>query len=258
MKTKLLTLAGVACAIALPVAQAAIVQVTADITTNTTWVSTNEYVLTKVIYVNSGATLTIQPGTIIRGEMMTTATSFDPGTLVVTRFGKINAQGTAANPIIMTSAATDSNGDGAPDGTHAAVGYHSGVDFNSNGTADYMEGTPFWDASPKTSPRPAFAVDVNGTAINVSTAPFTRLWGGFIVMGNAPTNTDADATTAGVQLRAVEGLNPSTTQPLDNIYGGHEPMDNSGVLRYISSRYAGGSLNANNDLNGIKIGRAHV
>lgn len=259
MNKKLLALAGTACAMALPV-NAAIVQVTADITTDTTWVASNEYVLTKVIYVNNGATLTIPAGTIIRGEMMSdAATSYDPGTLVVTRFGRINAQGTASNPIIFTSAATDTNADGYPDGTHTSAGYYGSADLTGpngiggpDGIADYMQaGNAFWDADPKNNPKGAFNTDGGGVAIGVSTNPFTRLWGGLIVLGNAPTNTDANPSSSGIQLRAVEGLNPSTTQPADNVYGGHEVMDNSGILRYLSVRYNGGSLSSNNDLNGI-------
>ncbi|MFM2140271.1 MAG: Fibronectin type domain, partial [Gemmatimonadota bacterium] len=48
-----------------------VVQVTADITTNTTWTSTNVYQLTKVISVANGATLTIQAGTKIIGGTIT-------------------------------------------------------------------------------------------------------------------------------------------------------------------------------------------
>ena len=49
-------------------ASAAVIEVTSDITSDTTWTSANDYVLTDIIYVKNGATLTINPGTIIRGE----------------------------------------------------------------------------------------------------------------------------------------------------------------------------------------------
>ena len=96
-------------------AQAAIVQVTANVTADTTWTNSNEYILTDIIYV-TGGTLTIQPGTIIRGEPSTGIGNFDPGSLVVTTAGRINAQGTASNPIIFTTAALDSNSDQIADG----------------------------------------------------------------------------------------------------------------------------------------------
>jgi len=71
--------------------------VNADITTNTTWSTGDIILLQNKVYVTSGATLTIQPGVIIRGEKATEAT------LIVCRGSKINAKGTATNPIIFTS-----------------------------------------------------------------------------------------------------------------------------------------------------------
>ncbi len=48
----------------------------------------------------SGNTLTIEPGTTVRGD----TSSANPGVLIITRGSKINADGTAANPITFTSA----------------------------------------------------------------------------------------------------------------------------------------------------------
>lgn len=55
------------------------------------------YILKGWVYVADGAELTIEPGTIIKGDKETKAT------LVVERGGKINAQGAANNPIVFTS-----------------------------------------------------------------------------------------------------------------------------------------------------------
>jgi len=66
-----------------------------DITTNTTW--SGVVLLQNKIYVKNNATLTIAPGTIIRGDKAT------QGSLIVTRGAKINAQGTVSQPIIFTS-----------------------------------------------------------------------------------------------------------------------------------------------------------
>lgn len=49
---------------------------------------------------DSGNTLTIEAGTLIKGEPSTT----NPGLLVITRGSEINAAGTAASPIVFTSA----------------------------------------------------------------------------------------------------------------------------------------------------------
>jgi hypothetical protein len=67
-----------------------------DITTNTTWTSNNVYLLDDgYVYVTNGATLTIEPGTVIRGT--------GKGTLIICRGAKINAQGTVEDPIVFTS-----------------------------------------------------------------------------------------------------------------------------------------------------------
>lgn len=81
-------------------ADAAVVTVSSDITVDTTWVSTNEYMLTKPIFVRDGATLTVQAGTVIRGEK---ETSTDPGALIVSRGAKIRMMGTESQPIVMTT-----------------------------------------------------------------------------------------------------------------------------------------------------------
>ena len=77
--------------------QAADVLVSGNISSNTTWSSNNVYILSGFVYVKSGATLTIEPGTIVKGEKTT------KGSLIVTRGGKIMAEGTATMPIVFTS-----------------------------------------------------------------------------------------------------------------------------------------------------------
>ena len=70
---------------------------TAGITTNTTWTANNKYLLKGFVYVTSGATLTIEPGTIILGDKDT------KGALIIEPGAKIMAMGTAAKPIVFTS-----------------------------------------------------------------------------------------------------------------------------------------------------------
>src|SRR5712672_2804521 len=55
------------------------------------------YVLTGLYYVESGHTLTIQPGTLIRGDKNSS------GTIIVTKGAKLFAQGTLQRPIVFTS-----------------------------------------------------------------------------------------------------------------------------------------------------------
>ncbi len=78
--------------------------VNSNISANTTWTSDNIYQLGGRITVLSGATLTIEPGTIIKGEAGSGANAT---ALIVARGGILMAEGTAAEPIIFTSIADD-------------------------------------------------------------------------------------------------------------------------------------------------------
>lgn len=78
-------------------AQNPVVTVSADISRNTTWSSDTTYLLSGYRFVRDGATLTIQPGTTIRGDKAS------KGTLIITRTGKIFARGNDSMPIVFTS-----------------------------------------------------------------------------------------------------------------------------------------------------------
>ena len=80
---------------------AADVVVTSAITTNTTWTRSNVYILDTKIFVEAGALLTIEPGTVIKGRAK--ANPSDATALVIARGARINANGTAAAPIIFTA-----------------------------------------------------------------------------------------------------------------------------------------------------------
>jgi hypothetical protein len=83
-------------------AHAAVFMRGTQITASETWTAGNTYVLTNITYVLSGATLTIEPGVVVRGEPESSVGAKDPGTLVICRGAKIIANGTAANPIVFT------------------------------------------------------------------------------------------------------------------------------------------------------------
>ncbi len=74
------------------------ITVSGHITANTTWSSANTYLLSGVVYVDSLVTLTIQPGTVIRGN-----NAIANSCLLIRRGGKLSAEGTACNPIVFTS-----------------------------------------------------------------------------------------------------------------------------------------------------------
>ena len=94
---------------------------------NTTWTAANSpYWVTGTVTVNNGATLTIQPGVVVKFSNNLIAQIFANG-------GKLSASGTSANPIYFTSIADDSvagdtGGDGA---TTGAAGQWCNLAFNS-------------------------------------------------------------------------------------------------------------------------------
>jgi len=69
-----------------------------QITSNKTLTADRVWLLSGYVRVMDGATLTIEPGTIIRGIKGSTAAA-----LIIERGGKINASGTADKPIVFTS-----------------------------------------------------------------------------------------------------------------------------------------------------------
>nr|MCU0343786.1 hypothetical protein [Ignavibacterium sp.] len=72
------------------------VNITSDITSNTTWTSNNVYTLDGLIFVDSSYTLTIEPGTVIKGKLQSNITTGDGASaLIIRRGGKIIADGTA-------------------------------------------------------------------------------------------------------------------------------------------------------------------
>ncbi|MCK6447182.1 MAG: hypothetical protein L6Q99_12400 [Planctomycetes bacterium] len=90
-------------------ANAAEILVTADISTSTTWTANNTYNLQNQIYVLPGATLTIEPGTLIQSDTGV------GGSLAVCKGAQIFVQGTSAKPVVFTSKAD------------TLTGWHEGV-----------------------------------------------------------------------------------------------------------------------------------
>ncbi|MDD4144352.1 MAG: hypothetical protein PHN68_06935 [Prolixibacteraceae bacterium] len=177
------------------------VHVTSNIAEDVTWTSDKVYILGGRITVINGVTLTIEPGTIIKGEAGTGANA---SALLIARGGKIFAEGTAGKPIIFTSVADEI----LPEDIEAGI-------FNS----------------------PNLDPDING------------LWGGLLVLGKAPvsvSNESGDVTEI-----QIEGI-PTSDQ--NGLYGGNDPGDNSGILKYISIRHGGANIGAGNEINGLTLG----
>jgi hypothetical protein len=151
-------------------AQGSVVVVEGDITSDTTWTPSHEYLLNGAVFVRAGATLTILPGTTIKGQ--------DRSFLVIERGAKIMAEGTPTAPIVFTSAA----------------------------------------------------------------APGTRTpqdWGGLWINGRAPIN--------------VPGGEDLGEAGLTGTYGGNDPDDSSGVIRYVRIEFAGFPVAPDRELNNFTL-----
>jgi hypothetical protein len=148
------------------------------------------------VAVESGVTLTIPAGTIIKAA---SGTGADASTLIIARGATLVADGTAEAPIVMTSVSDN---------------IEVGGTYPSSG--------------------PALNVDTRG------------LWGGLLVLGNAPCSLSNDVT----ELQ-IEGIPTSDT---NGLYGGSDAEDSSGSLQYISIRHGGAEIGEGNEINGLTLG----
>ena len=71
-------------------------------------------------------------------------------------------------------------------------------------------------------------------------------WGGLIINGFAPINACIDGTAAGGSADCEKSGEGSS-----GLFGGDNPADDSGWLRYVQVRYAGFLINNEDELNGI-------
>jgi hypothetical protein len=74
-------------------------------------------------------------------------------------------------------------------------------------------------------------------------------WAGVILLGNAPTNASFNGQQGVGEIEG--GVNNSEGMGL---YGGTNPADNSGVLRYVRIEYAGYAFLPDKEINGLTFG----
>ncbi len=70
------------------------------------------------------------------------------------------------------------------------------------------------------------------------------LWGGLLILGNAPISADAEAVQ-------IEGIPANDT---NGLFGGTNPSESSGTIRYISIRHGGANIGEGNEINGLTLG----
>jgi hypothetical protein len=192
----------------------------------TTWSAGNTYNLLDQIYVEDGADLVIEAGVIIASQ---DAISTQRGSLAVSPGGQIFVQGTAENPVIMTS--------------YSDVRTWTGASFDDNGTPGDLTDDVLLDPGDWTT----------GTW-----RPAAEEWGNLTVMGRGFISEDATpgntATCDVDNVAAMEGLQPPTGEEFRSLYGGDNDNDDSGTINYLSLRYGGQVVALTNELNGLSMG----
>lgn len=134
---------------------AATMTVSADITSNTTWTSANTYELSGIISVKNGATLTIQPGTVIYGD----------SALIISAGAKINAQGTQTQPIVFTS--KQSVGNRAPGDWGGLIILGNGITNTACGTCSTSPNTNYIEGFASTFPEILYGGNNNADSSGV-------------------------------------------------------------------------------------------
>ncbi|MEE4145650.1 MAG: hypothetical protein V2I26_12670 [Halieaceae bacterium] len=71
------------------------------------------------------------------------------------------------------------------------------------------------------------------------------LWGGVVINGNAPINDCPEGAQGGTAECTKEG------EANSGLFGGDDPTDSSGSLKYMVVKYAGSNVDPENQLNGI-------
>ncbi|MBD3314414.1 MAG: hypothetical protein GF344_01390, partial [Chitinivibrionales bacterium] len=79
-----------------------------------------------------------------------------------------------------------------------------------------------------------------------------NMWGGVILLGNAPiSNGITDPAHPHYLEHPIEGLGDEDDRAW---YGGDDPHDNSGSLKYVSIRHGGATEASNEEINGLTLG----
>lgn len=184
-----------------------------ELTSGAAFTCANNYILDKKIYIPNGQTLTIQPGTVIKGR--DNAVASEKTALIIERGGKIIANGTESCPIVFTA------------------------------EADLMNGVYLIKNSGKWG-----GVVILGKATNNLKA---ALNGDFLAgSGNGKlcvAGSDGLGVVEGFATSNTQdqfGVNITAG-------GSFDDNDNSGIMKYVSIRHGGAILSVGSEINGLTL-----
>ncbi len=188
----------------------------------------NEYHLDGIVIVAPGVTLTIDPGTVIRGwNESDTGLANRPGCLIIARGAKIYANGTAQKPIIFTDR-WDNNVPGQTAGVVTRT-----WTYRPGGKSSIVLTDHAYDYS--------------------KLGAHHGYWGSLVVCGNAFVNWNkSGAGTIGALGQCtvnVEGVGVAAGVS----GGGNDDDDSSGVIKYVQLRYGGYTLDDGAEINGLTL-----
>ena len=170
--------------------------------TNVVWTANNEYLLNGLVFVDAGATLTIQPGTVIKGKP---GQGENASALVVARGGKIFASGTADAPIVFTAEADDAKDpNDLPDD---ARGLWGGVIILGNATLNSTPGETPIEGIPVNEPRGLYGGSDDADNSGVFRFVSIRHGGTDIGAGNEINGLTMGGVGSGTVIEYVEVFN---------------------------------------------------
>ena len=187
---------------------------TPEIRVNTHLTCDKMYILDQKVYVADSITLTIDPGTVIKGNSVADPTN--AVALIIERGGKIIADGTSSCPIVMT--ATEDPMDGTYSLTN--VGKWGGLvllGMAQNNLDTIVSGGGVYGSG---------KIAISEGVGFIEGFDKSNSWNHF-------------------------GAGPNDPKPWFRVVKNN---DNSGILRYVSVRHAGAIIVSGNELNGISLG----
>ena len=210
-------------------AQAATIEITdTDIAANTNvvWTADNEYILNGLVFVDPGASLTIQPGTVIKGKP---GQGENSSALVVARGGKIFASGTAEDSIVFTAEADDV--DNPSDLPLDARGLWGGVIILGNASLNSEPGETPIEGIPTTEPRGLYGGSDDADNSGVFRYVSIRHGGTDIGAGNEINGLTMGGVGSGTLIEYVEVYN--------NKDDGFEWFGGTANTKYLVSAFNG-------------------
>ncbi len=189
---------------------------------NYTWTADKVWILNGFVFINSGQTLTIEPGTVIKGKP---GEGENASALIVARGGMIMAEGTKDKPIIFTAEADDLQGSVAL----LDRGLWGGVIILGNGILNTVPNQMNIEGIPTTEPRGEY-----GGNNNADNSGVLR----YVSIRHGGTNIGADNEINGLTLGGVgSGTTIEYIEVISNNDDGYEWFGGAVHCKYLISAY---------------------